>query len=449
MSPHLPPVRLRLRCLARTGFALALAGIWPVAGQADEAAYVLKVAADRAAALYAPGDEAVFTLALERAGAKVTEDITVGWTLNKDGVPPERKGTVRLERGEAVVRGRLDEPGFLRCTVEFTPPQGKKLTARAGAAYDPACIGPSLPPPADFDAFWTAQKKLLRDTPAQVRLTPVKSPAADVECFDLQADIPGWAPLSAYVARPRGALPGSLPAIVLTHGAGVAKSRLSHAVAFARDGFVALDFNANGLPNDRPAEFYNELRNGRLRQYYLQGRDDRETMYLRGIFLRLLRALDVITAQPEWDGRCLVVSGRSQGGGQAIVAAGLDPRVTFIAAEIPALCDHTGVTVGRVNGWPHFLPETPGKPDPARLEAVRYFDAMNFAPRTRAAAFVTVGFIDIVCPATSVYAAYNQLAGPKQIWHHVATGHIAHRDHEARVREEILKHRDAAKAPAL
>ncbi|MDI1248304.1 MAG: acetylxylan esterase [Lacunisphaera sp.] len=411
--------------------------------------YALKVAADRPEALYARGDEAVFTLTLGREGQALPPDAEVRWVVTKDGVPLGREGVAKLQDGKATVRARLDEPGFLRCTADFVPAGETKLVAHAGAAYAPLAIAASLPPPADFDGFWAGQMELLAGTPANVRLTPVKSPLPGVECFDLQADIPGWAPLSAYLARPVGAQARTLPAIVLTHGAGVVKSRLSRAAECARDGFVALDFNANGLPNDQPPEFYAELRSGRLKEYYLKGRDHREEMYLRGIFLRLMRALETVTAQPEWDGRQLVVSGRSQGGGQAIVAAGLDPRVTFIAAEIPAFCDLTGVVIGRINGWPHLLPDVPGKPDPARLEVTRYYDAMNFATRTKAAAFFTVGFIDAICPPTGVYATYNQLTGPKQIWNHVDTGHVSRLEYDARIRAEILRHiaSAAAKSP--
>ncbi len=40
------------------------------------------------------------------------------------------------------------------------------------------------------------------------------------------------------------------------------------------------------------------------------------------MFLRMERAIDFLASQPEWDGRILIVTGSSQGGGQAIVAAG-------------------------------------------------------------------------------------------------------------------------------
>ncbi len=43
------------------------------------------------------------------------------------------------------------------------------------------------------------------------------------------------------------------------------------------------------------------------------------------MFLRLQRAIDLLTARAEWDGKVLAVIGHSQGGGQALVAGGLDP----------------------------------------------------------------------------------------------------------------------------
>ena len=152
-------------------------------------------------------------------------------------------------------------------------------------------------------------------------------------------------------------------------------------------------------------------------------REDCQQCYFLGMFLRLVRALDFLTSQPEWDGKVLMVEGGSQGGGQSLAAAGLDSRVTFIAAAIPAICDHSGRAIGRINGWPKLVPDKDGKPDAKILQVARYFDAMNFATRSKAEAILSVGFIDGVCPPTSVYAAYNNLPGKKQIVTEPLMGH--------------------------
>jgi cephalosporin-C deacetylase-like acetyl esterase len=186
-----------------------------------------------------------------------------------------------------------------------------------------------------------------------------------------------------------------------------------------------MNMNAHGIANGKPPEFYKELLEGRLKGYNAFGREDRETCYFLGMFLREVRAIDFLCSQPEWDGKTVVVYGSSQGGFQAFAAGGIDERVTFFAAGVPAGCDHTGVVVGRVNGWPKLVPNLPdGKPDPKVLETARYFDNVNFATHTKAkGAFVTVGFIDTTCPPTTVYAAYNALPIPKGIYNDVPSGH--------------------------
>ncbi|HZQ06798.1 MAG TPA: acetylxylan esterase, partial [Anaerolineae bacterium] len=44
-----------------------------------------------------------------------------------------------------------------------------------------------------------------------------------------------------------------------------------------------------------------------------------------------------------------------------------------------------------------------------------YFDGVNFATRAQGRALFSVGLMDEICPPSTVYAAYNYYAGPKQI----------------------------------
>jgi cephalosporin-C deacetylase len=407
---------------------------------------VLTITVDREAAVYKQGEPVAFTIRW-LDGQQPAEDAKVQWTISKDGVPPMTNGTIRLSGGSATVTGKLDEPGFLQCRAVFRGTNRVTRTAVAGVAVDPLGIKPSLPVPADFDEFWAAQKQQLAGVPVNARLTPVPSRSTNAECFDLQADSIG-APVSGYYARPVGAARRSLPAILTVHGAGVRSSNLDGAANWASKGLLALDLNAHGLPNGKPESYYTNLANAELKDYRTRGCESRETIYFRGMFLRLVRAIDFLTAQPEWDGRTLIVHGSSQGGAQSIVAAGLDPRVTFFAAGVPAMCDHTGVAVGRVNGWPKFLANPPEPADPKVVEAVRYYDAMNFATRVRCPAILTVGFIDTTCPPTSVYAAYNALAGPKQIFNDPPSTHaVSARAGEA-MRRLIFTHIEGRK-PSL
>lgn len=405
----------------------------PVAAADPE--YQLRVVTDRKDAIYEVGDEAKFLITV-RKGEEAVPNVAVRFVVDdflKSGESaglPTGNLTTTDQPGVVKVIGK--QPGFLQCQASFQAPDGARLVAVAGAGFSPTKIGLSLPVPDDFDAFWADQKKQLGTVPLEPQLTPVDQPNKDngIECFDLQVKCLGDAPVSGYFARPINAKPKTLPAILWVHGAGVRSSVIGNALQGAKNGMLSLDINAHGIPNGKPNEFYQELNSGRLKDYRTAGRESRETSYFRGMFLRLVRAIDFLTSQPEWDGKVVAVVGHSQGGGQALVAGGLDPRVTFIASGVPAICDHSGKAAGRINGWPKLVPDgADGKPDPRILEASRYVDAVNFATRCQAEAILSVGFIDATCPPSSCYAAFNALRGKKEminepLMNHAAPPHI-------------------------
>ena len=397
---------------------------------------VLTAATERADAIYRRGETITFVLRVT-LDDRPADSGEIVWSLTKDGLPLAGGGRAKVQRGQATVTGVLGEPGFVQCKASYQVGD-TKVNAVAGAGVAPLEIKPSLAAPADFDAFWAEQKKALAAVPMNPRVTTVKAPRAGVDTADVQLDSVG-APVSGYYAQPAGAAPRSLPAILTVHGAGVSSSSLSGPAGWARDGAIAMDINAHGLPNGQPADYYAKLAAGELKDYRALGRESRDTVYFRGMILRLIRAIDFLTAQNEWDGRTLVVFGSSQGGLQAIAAAGLDSRVSFFVAGVPAGNDHTGSLVNRIAGWPKFIP-TGEKPSVAVLGAVPYYDGVNFAARAKAPGFFTVGFIDTTCPPSSVYAAYNALTAPKDIFNDIPSGHTNSPAARDAMRAAVLGH---------
>ena len=145
--------------------------------------------------------------------------------MSKDSWRPVggAKGEVDLSDPQPVT-GTLREPGFLILEVMFETNDGRRARSVAGARFEPERLEPSLPPPDDFVEFWANQKRELSDLPMNPRLTPVECDSASVELYDLQLDCPGGAPVSGYYARPRGQQPGTCPAILFVHVAGVRSS---------------------------------------------------------------------------------------------------------------------------------------------------------------------------------------------------------------------------------
>ncbi len=414
--------------------AIALFAVLFVLHSTAQEPYTVSVVTDRAEALYGVGETVTFSVQVLHEGSPVTEG-EVAVELSNDGSVEIKRGTRVLSSEPVIVTGTLDQPGFLRCTVTYTLPDTTKFIGLGAAGLDPQNIKPSMPVPDDFDAFWAAKRAKLAELPMNPRFTPVESAVAGVKAIDVQLDCLGGAPVSGYYCIPAGATEKSLPALLYVHGAGVGSSTLQPDLA--TEGLLVFDINAHGIPNGQPDEYYKNLSEGRLKNYRLHGREDRETYYFLGMYYRLMRAIDFLTAQPEWDGTTLIVRGSSQGGGQSLVAAGLDPRVTAIAPGVPAMCDHSGI----INGWPRLVPrDGAGNPDPKILEVARYYDAMNFAARTKAEALVSVGFIDNTCRPTTVYAAYNNLQGPKKIFNMPQMGHKNAPEWDGMVLEMIRAH---------
>jgi len=411
---------------------------------AAEPAYSVRVVTDRDDALYKVGGEATFLITVSRGKERVTEG-SVSFVVDNflaggkaAGLP---EGTVPLGDKAARVVVKSRRPTFLRCQVTYKPADAKPVRSVAAAGFSPESIGLSLPVPKDFDAFWADQKSLLAQIPLDPILTPVKHADVSIECYDVQVQCQGGAPVSGYFSKPKDAKEKSLPAVLWVHGAGVRSSSLGNATKGAAAGMLSMDINAHGIPNGKPGAFYSALSSGKLSGYRHAGRESRDTVYFRGMYLRLVRAIDFLAAQPEWDGETLAVIGHSQGGGQSLVAGGIDDRVTLIAPGVPAICDHSGQAAGRINGWPKLVPNGPdGQPDPQILKAAQYVDAVNFATRCRAEAIMSVGFIDAVCPPSSCYAAYNALRGRKSVINEPLMGHAAPAHIQEAFFTRILEH---------
>jgi cephalosporin-C deacetylase-like acetyl esterase len=204
------------------------------------------------------------------------------------------------------------------------------------------------------------------------------------------------------------------------HAAGVSgnwcRSEPGNALRYAQmeKGAICFDLNAHGMLVGQPEAYYKDLEKNELNNYSQTGLENRATVYFHGMYLRLMRTLDYLTQQPEWDGKRILVIGESQGGGQALAAAGLDPRVTAVVASVPAMCDWGRTINGSKGGWPN--PFGTKNDQSKMLAAVPYFDAAHLLKGSKATIVTEIGLIDFTCSSESVYAAINEAGGQKIIY---------------------------------
>lgn len=404
------------------------------------------VALDRPDGVYASGKTAVFTVTRGDAAEAASPATVKILRNNREVVLTETVG------GKEAVRAIPFTPsadGWYTCAVTL-PGGEKKPAASTGVVFNPDAYAPSLPAPDDFDAFWASQKARLAAEKAVPVLAPLTPEQKQLETqnpdhlkkieglekqgltyFNLTIPCLDVRPVEGYYAKPKSPAAGGHPAILYFHAAGVeggwCRSSLVNTVSLANQfNALVVDMNAHGMLNGQPQAYYDGLAKNELKGYQSRGRESRESFYFLGMFLRLMRAVDFLASRPEWDGKHLICVGISQGGAQALAAAGLDARVSAVVATVPGMCDITGPVAGKPAGWPGI---GEGRPEDAQtkafLETARYFDAVNFCARSNAETLMTVGLVDTTCAAPGVFTAFNQLKKPKRMIPVADKGHHA------------------------
>jgi cephalosporin-C deacetylase len=359
--------------------------------------------------IYKKGDKIRITAILDH---KTGDSISVRVLKNNDQVLLKTKSLPTKDTLE-VFTGKMDEPCSLRIEASI---KGNKQAI--GLIVDPQKIKPGTPCPKDLNEFWDQEKQKLKAMLMEVKSKNMEIKDSGFVCFDIEINCTGPKPARGYYAKPSKAGVRSLPIVLLVHAAGVkgswCRSETANALNYAKKGAICFDLNAHGMLNGQPEEYYSNLETGELKDYYAIGLESREDFYFRGMYLRLLRTIEFLTRQPEWDGKRIIVIGESQGGGQSLAAAGLDSRVTAVVATVPAMCDWGGTLAGRKGGWPQPF-ERQGDKEKMK-NVLPYFDTAHLLKNSKATIVVEIGLIDNTCPSTSVYAAINQAKGKKIIY---------------------------------
>lgn len=365
---------------------------------------------DHADWLYQPGERPAIEVSLYKYGVPV--DAEVAFEEGGDLLPADRKGTVRLKNGRATITmTKGTQPGFrdLRLTATV---DGVKTTHHVKVGFAADRIKPATKEPTDFEQYWNKSVQQLRSQTLAVSSEAAPEYSTDkMTCQLLRLQVDRHHAAYAYLFIPRDAKPGSCPAVLCPPGAGIKtiKEPLRHRY-YGEGGCIRMEMEIHGLDPRLSKTTFDDISrafNPSNDEGYLSfGLDNRDTYYMRHVYLALVRCLDHLTTLPEWDGRNLIVQGGSQGGALSIVAAALDERVTQCVVNHPALSD---MAATGTNGYPHFKQLTD-----AERQTLAYYDVVNFARHLSAQVYMTWGYNDNTCPPTTSYAVWNTLTCPKE-----------------------------------
>jgi cephalosporin-C deacetylase len=287
---------------------------------------------------------------------------------------------------------KIKDPGPYRAAIVVTEAGKETRSFWWLFAYDFQHYSPPNTRAADFEKFWRDALAESAATPMDLRMTKVpekSSPSFDA--FKISFATLGGRRIYGWYARPTA--PGKHPAHIRFPSSGIyplpgpeADGRFS-CLWIQIHGF---DVDLSNMPaGDDPGK-----------GYWTAGIESPKTSMWRTIYISLVRSVDFMLAQPEVDPARVAVFGGSQGGGLAMVAAGLDHR---IALSMPY---HSGLprldwTVKHEPGyWPFAMGVKPaGQTEEQFLRTLSYFDAANFTQDIRCPIVAEVGLMDTVTAA--------------------------------------------------
>jgi cephalosporin-C deacetylase len=346
---------------------------------------------------------------------------TAGWNVTLPWGAPAASYVIRknnlTEMGRGVIKPgvpskievKLDEPGMVY--VEVTENMADAKPKALGAAVAPEKIAPAIPEPADFGKFWSTKIAALRKVPPKPELTPKPSERDGVDFAIIRMDQLDGRHVWGQIARPTDPTgKKKFPALLILQWAGgpypLQKAWVTDRAA---EGWLALNIEAHDVMPDQPKEYYDALP-VELKKYHIIENRNRDKNYFLYMYLADIRAADYLASRPDWNGKTLVVMGTSMGGQQSLCTAGLHSKVTAMLVNVPAGADANGTAHGRKTGYPGW-----NYGSPKVMETAQYFDTVNCAARIKVPSLVAMGFIDTVTPPVGIWAAYNQIQGPKQV----------------------------------
>lgn len=279
---------------------------------------------------------------------------------------------------------------------------------------------PDLAVPADLDAFWADTLAVTRRHDLAVSCTPVDAGLAVVDSFDVRFAGFGGTTIRAWLHMPAGRS-GPVPAVVEYLGYGGGRGLPHERFLFAAAGYAHLLMDTRGQgstwsagdtpdPDATGAPFHPG--------FMTQGILDPATYYYRRVFTDAARAVEAVRTMDAIDPARIAVTGGSQGGGISLAVAGLIPDLAGVLPDVPFLSAFPrAITLADSGPYCEIVRYLKSHRDHVErvLSTLAYFDVANLGRRATAPALFSVGLMDLICPPSTVYAAYNHYAGPKEI----------------------------------
>lgn len=401
--------------------------------------------ADRTNCLYKVGETAKVAIsATDESGNLVTSGV-YKVVVDDCGTNFLHVGEIDFSKSNPVViESTLNEPGFVRYMVRkcyAIGHLGKPVffsRVMYSVGFDVEKIKKASPDVPDFDEFWQkAIARLEKEVPIDVQKREIPEKSTKHFTFYRISFATFGRRIHAYMSIPRKKPEsGKFPIEISVSSAGFGDH--SNDMSGRRDRinvfFTVFPFEPHWNWRELGLEKVFEKYDGDLMKKYGVTSyansgitESRENYFYYNLIVGINRAVTYLTQMDIVDRKNVWYQGTSQGGGFGFYLCALNHAFTRSVLQVPGMADEMGLSIGRRSGWPYLL-EIYKKNRPEEmalaLKNVPYFDGANFASRIKCPVRVIIGFGDLVCPPTSVYAAYNEIkVKDKAIIHCINMGH--------------------------
>jgi cephalosporin-C deacetylase len=273
--------------------------------------------------------------------------------------------------------------------------------------------------PDDLREFWSGTLAEARSAAAEPKADPVETGLQLVRTWDVTFSGYGGDPIRAWYHLPAAAA-DPVPVVVHYQGYGGGRG-LAHQVPWwTMAGHACLEVDTRGQGSGHTAgDTPDPVGSGPAHPGYMtRGILDPNTYYYRRVFTDAVLAVDAVKALPGADPARIAVSGGSQGGAMAIAVGGLRDDLTAVLSDVPFLSDFRhALEVATTKPYAELYQYLSVHRDHVEqvFGTLAYFDVSVLAALARNPALFSVALMDEICPPSTVYAAYNAYAGPKEI----------------------------------
>lgn len=286
------------------------------------------------------------------------------------------------------------------------------------------------PKPDDFDDFWKRGLKEVSAISPEIKLEKSCFFAKSTICYDMYFKSVKDSLIYAKYLYPKNAK-GKMPVILMFHGYTQNSGDFFDKLAYVSQGYIVLAMDCRGQGGK--SEDKNTVIGTTYSGHVIRGIDDPnpDNMYYRNVFLDTVQLVKIAKSLPFADKDKIYVTGRSQGGGLAVVCSALcNNDVKKVAPVFPFLSDYKRLYVMdmlknvyseiayyiRNYAWNYEAQNGIWK----RLGLI---DIHNFADKITANVLWATALMDDVCPPSTQFAAYNNINSKKEMIIYTNHGH--------------------------